>query len=109
VADANAAADASIALTMKDGAAVGQCIVIPQEASQIQLSAKYNGNDYAATISVKSRGLAAGSNYRFSVRIDKTRLTVSSESAVSAWTYSENGDIDADYEDTASNSTTPVD
>jgi hypothetical protein len=94
---------------MKDGAAVGQCIVIPQEASQIQLSAKYNGNDYAATISVKSRGLAAGSNYRFSVRIDKTRLTVSSESAVSAWTYSENGDIDADYEDTASNSTTPVD
>jgi hypothetical protein len=107
VADADDAANASIALVM-DGA-TGQCIVIPQEASQIQLSATYDGNDYAATISVKGGELTAGNNYRYAVKIDKARLTVSSESGVVAWSTTTGVIDDADYEDTASNSTTPVD
>jgi hypothetical protein len=87
---------ASIVPTMSGAA--GTCLIIPQETESLELTATYDGNEYAATVPVKGGKLEANMNYIYSVKIDKEKLTVSSSSSVAAWDVEEpEGYVDVIY------------
>lgn len=62
-----------------------ELLLIPQEAESFTLNIIIDRNEYAATVPVKGGKLEANTNYIYSVKIDKEKLTVSSSSSVAAW------------------------
>jgi hypothetical protein len=73
-------------------------LLIPQEAESFTLNIIIDQNEYAATVPVKGGKLEANTNYIYSVKIDKEKLTVSSSSSVAAWDVEESEDyVDVIY------------
>lgn len=98
-ATADAAEDLTIATTgVTSGSAVPSVILYPQTvaANSVTLAVVLDGETYYCVLPIKDNELAAGSNYNFTVKINKTAMSVVG-STITDWTDINNdGELDAE-------------
>lgn len=98
VATAEAAENLTIPTSgVTNGNAVAPVILYPQEvtANSVTLAVVLDGETYNCVLPVKDNKLASGSNYNYTIKINKTGMTVIG-STITNWTDINNGEINAE-------------
>jgi hypothetical protein len=71
-------------------------LVFPQTPSALRVTLTYDGINYVANTTVPEGGFKKGTNYAYTLKLNRSELTVSTSEIID-WTISDQGEVNAEY------------
>jgi hypothetical protein len=88
---------AEAATALQPASTVKSILLFPQTPTTLKVTLTYDNMEYVAKATVPEGGYAKGTNYAYTLKLNRTGLTVS-QSEITDWTSSDQGEWNAEYE-----------